>query len=45
MERKDLLEKNGKIFISQGKALNDNAKTTCKVLVVANPANTNCWIL
>ena len=44
MERKDLLEANGKIFTGQGKALNENAKRTVKVLVVGNPANTNCLI-
>ena len=44
MERKDLLEANGKIFTVQGKALNENAKRTVKVLVVGNPANTNCLI-
>lgn len=45
MERKDLIDKNVSIFKSQGKALNDNAKPDCKVLVVANPANTNCLVL
>ena len=44
MERKDLLEANGAIFTVQGKALNDNAKPTVKVLVVGNPANTNAYI-
>ena len=44
MERKDLLEANGAIFTVQGKALNDNAKKTVKVLVVGNPANTNAYI-
>jgi malate dehydrogenase len=44
MERKDLLEANGAIFTVQGKALNDAAKRTVKVLVVGNPANTNCYI-
>ena len=38
MERKDLLEANGAIFTVQGKALNDNAKRSVKVLVVGNPA-------
>ncbi|XP_071962923.1 malate dehydrogenase, cytoplasmic-like [Antedon mediterranea] len=42
MERKDLLKANAKIFEGQGKALNDFAKKTVKVLVVGNPANTNC---
>lgn len=45
MERADLLNDNGKIFIEQGKALNDNASRNCKTIVVGNPANTNCLIL
>jgi malate dehydrogenase len=44
MERKDLLEANGKIFAPQGKALDRVAKRDVKVLVVGNPANTNCLI-
>ncbi len=44
MERKDLLEANGAIFTQQGKALNDHAAKHVKVLVVGNPANTNCLI-
>ncbi|MDP3716056.1 MAG: malate dehydrogenase, partial [Burkholderiales bacterium] len=44
MERKDLLEANGKIFAPQGKALSEVAKRSVKVLVVGNPANTNCLI-
>ncbi len=44
MERKDLLADNGKIFIEQGKALNDVASKDVKVLVVGNPCNTNCLI-
>jgi malate dehydrogenase len=44
MERKDLLEANGKIFGPQGKALSDVANRDVKVLVVGNPANTNCLI-
>ena len=44
MERKDLLEANGAIFTVQGKALNDHAARDVKVLVVGNPANTNCLI-
>lgn len=44
MERKDLLEQNGAIFTTQGRALNDNARRTCKILVVGNPANTNALI-
>lgn len=44
MERIDLLSENGKIFIAQGRALNDVAHKDVKVLVVGNPCNTNCWI-
>lgn len=44
MERAELLKINGKIFIAQGKALDANAKPTCKVLVVGNPCNTNAFI-
>lgn len=44
MERSDLLNDNGKIFIEQGKALNDAAHPNVKVLVVGNPCNTNCLI-
>ena len=44
MERKDLLEGNGKIFVDQGKALDAVADSDVKVLVVGNPANTNCLI-
>ncbi len=44
MERAELLSINGKIFIGQGKALNDKASRNVKVLVVGNPANTNAWI-
>ncbi len=44
MERKDLLEANAKIFVEQGRALNDNADRNVKVLVVGNPANTNALI-
>lgn len=41
MERKDLLKANARIFETQGRALDQNAKKTVKVLVVGNPANTN----
>ena len=44
MERKDLLEANGKIFGPQGHALSEVASRDVKVLVVGNPANTNCLI-
>jgi len=44
MERSDLLGINGKIFISQGKAIAANAAPDIRVLVVGNPCNTNCLI-
>jgi malate dehydrogenase len=44
MERSDLLEANGGIFKPQGNALNAHAASDVKVLVVGNPANTNCLI-
>jgi malate dehydrogenase len=44
MERADLLEANGGIFKPQGEALNQGAADDIKVLVVGNPANTNCLI-
>jgi malate dehydrogenase len=44
MERSELLSANGAIFTAQGKALSDNAADDVKVLVVGNPANTNCLI-
>jgi malate dehydrogenase len=44
MERSDLLEANGGIFRPQGEALNAGAADDVKVLVVGNPANTNCLI-
>ncbi len=44
MERAELLSANGKIFTAQGKALNGGAAGDVKVLVVGNPANTNCLI-
>ena len=43
MERKDLLQANAAIFKTQGKAINDYSKRSVKVLVVGNPANTNCY--
>ncbi|MEM9697121.1 MAG: malate dehydrogenase, partial [Myxococcota bacterium] len=45
MLRKDLLRENGPIFTAQGKALNDHADRNVTVVVVGNPANTNCYIL
>jgi malate dehydrogenase len=44
MERKDLLMENAKIFVEQGKALNQGAKRDARILVVGNPANTNAYI-
>lgn len=44
MERKDLLAANAKIFIEQGKALNEKASRDVIVHVVGNPCNTNCLI-
>src|SRR3954453_21299854 len=44
MERADLLEANGGIFKPQGEAIASNAADDVKVLVVGNPANTNCRI-
>ncbi len=44
MERSDLLEANGGIFKPQGEALNEHAASDVKILVVGNPANTNCLI-
>lgn len=45
MQRKDLLRDNGPIFTSQGRALSARADRGVKVVVVGNPANTNCLIL
>ncbi len=44
MERSDLLGINGKIFIGQGQAIEKNAASDVRVLVVGNPCNTNCLI-
>ncbi len=44
MERADLLGINGKVFVGQGRAINDHAKKSVRVLVVGNPCNTNCLI-
>ncbi|KAL5571632.1 hypothetical protein UlMin_021229 [Ulmus minor] len=45
MERKDVMSKNVSIYKAQASALEKHAAENCKVLVVANPANTNAWIL
>jgi malate dehydrogenase len=44
MERKDLLGINGKIFTGQGQAIQRNAASDIRTLVVGNPCNTNCLI-
>lgn len=44
MERQDLLGINGKIFTSQGRAIQANAASDVRILVVGNPCNTNCLI-
>jgi malate dehydrogenase len=44
MERADLLEANGAIFTTQGKALAASAASDLRVLVPGNPANTNALI-
>jgi malate dehydrogenase len=44
MERKDLLGINGKIFTSQGRAIEQQGASDVRVLVVGNPCNTNCLI-
>src|SRR6267154_2715483 len=44
VERKDLLGINGKIFIGQGQAIQKNAASDVRILVVGNPCNTNCLI-
>jgi malate dehydrogenase len=44
MERSDLLEANGGIFKPQGEAINAGAADDVRILVVGNPANTNCLI-
>lgn len=45
MNNKDLISKNIGIYKAQASALEQHADTNCKVLVVANPANTNALIL
>jgi len=44
MERKDRISENGKIFVGQGRALNEHASPNLRVAVVGNPCNTNCLI-
>ncbi|GMY23277.1 Malate dehydrogenase, NAD-dependent, cytosolic [Fagus crenata] len=45
MERNTMLSKNVSIYKAQASALEQHAAADCKVLVVANPANTNALIL
>ena len=44
MERADLLKDNGRIFVEQGKAIDEVAADDARVAVVGNPCNTNCMI-
>lgn len=44
MERADLLKDNGKIFVGQGKAIDEVAADDARIVVVGNPCNTNCMI-
>ncbi len=44
MERADLLRDNGKIFVEQGRAIDEVAADDCRVAVVGNPCNTNVMI-
>ena len=44
MERADLLRDNGRIFVEQGRAIDEVAADDCRVAVVGNPCNTNVMI-
>jgi malate dehydrogenase len=44
MERSDLLQINGNVFVEQGRAINNYASSDVRVFVVGNPCNTNCLI-
>jgi malate dehydrogenase len=44
MERADLLKDNGRIFIGQGRAIDEVAADDARIFVVGNPCNTNCMI-
>jgi malate dehydrogenase len=44
MERADLLKDNGKIFVGQGRAIDEVAAEDARIAVVGNPCNTNCMI-
>ena len=44
MARADLIAANGPIFVAQGQALNDHAADDIRIVVVANPCNSNCLV-
>ncbi|XP_074347233.1 malate dehydrogenase, cytoplasmic-like [Apium graveolens] len=44
MERKNVMSKNVSIYKTQASALEKHASSNCKVLLVADPANTNALI-
>ena len=44
MERGDLIQKNGPIFVEEGRAIAEHASPGVRVAVVGNPCNTNCLI-
>jgi malate dehydrogenase len=44
MERRDLIRKNAECIQQQARALNTQASRNCKIVIVANPANTNCLV-
>jgi malate dehydrogenase len=44
MERSQLIADNGAIFVGQGRAINKHAAGDIRVLVVANPCNTNALV-
>jgi malate dehydrogenase len=44
MERSDLIQKNGPIFVEEGRAIAQSASPNVRVVVVGNPCNTNCLI-
>ena len=44
MERGDLIRENGPIFTGTGRAINENAASDVRVVVVGNPCNTNALI-
>jgi hypothetical protein len=45
MERKDVMAKNVAIYKGQAAAIEAHASKDCKIVVVANPANTNALVL